>query len=246
LLQWAGYTLEELRVSSKKALSESQKTVIQKRISGALARVASLHGPETLHECRALFRKSVPLHLRAYVAAALLMDGLLPDAKPRAATSGSGARAAHAEPKGGAKRGERQREPKREAQREPKGGQEASAQSARREQRYKGDGLSIFISAGRRQRLYARVILDMLHGLPGIQEQSIGELRIMDNYSFVTIDPAVEDLVVAGLNGREFRGRPLSVNRAKKREEQALGVRDGSERPGADQPDGELPGGEQA
>jgi hypothetical protein len=212
-------------VSSKKALSESQKTVIQKRIAGALARVGSLHGPETLHECRALFRKSVPLHLRAYVAAALLVDGLLPDMKSRAASSGKGAPATRAEPQGSTKQGGRRLEPKLEAKREregePKVGREASAPATRREQRYKGEGVSIFISAGRRQRLYARVMLDMLHGLPGIQEQSIGELRIMDNYSFVTIDPAVEELVVAGLNGREFRGRPLSVNRAKKREEQA-------------------------
>jgi len=59
----------------------------------------------------------------------------------------------------------------------------------------------------------------MLNGLPGVAEESIGELRVMDNYSFVTIDPSVEELVIAGLNGKEFRGRPLSVNRAKKRDE---------------------------
>ena len=198
-------------MASKKALSESQKAVILKRIDGALARVAALHGPETLHECRALFRKSVPLHLRAYVAASLLMDDLSPTATRQGAKQAGGDRAARAGGKGLAKQADRQKEPKREIPASP----------ARREHRYTGEGVSVFISAGRRQRLYARVILDMLYELPGILEQSIGELRIMDNYSFITVDPAVEALIVSGLNGREFRGRPLSVNRAKKRDEQA-------------------------
>lgn len=180
-------------------------------MDSALARVVALHGPETLQECRALFRKRVPLHLRAYTAAALLMEGLA--APTAAAGAGRGKGARRGDGKLPAGKGERQREPKRAEPTAP------SSPPARREHRYMGEGPSIFISAGRRQRLYARVILDMLYALPGIAEQSIGELRIMDNYSFVTIDPAVEDLVIAGLNGKEFRGRPLSVNRAKKRDE---------------------------
>lgn len=236
-------------MAPKSALTEGQKKAIIERIDSAVARIGALHGPEALHECRALFRRRVPLHLRAYVAAALLMDGLGP------AGTGKGSR--RPEGNGPAKRGEKPREPKRESQRdtqrdtqrgqrpeaqggrkaEPKAGREPGAKPAdqaapaRREQRFMGEGVSVFISAGRRQRLYARVILDMLYELPGVREQSIGELRILDNYSFITIDPAVEELVVTSLNGKEFRGRPLSVNRAKKRDDAPA-----DEQPSGDEP----------
>ncbi len=220
---------------SKKALSESQKKAIVTRIDAALARVVALHGPETLHECRALFRKRVPLHLRSYVAAALLFDGAAGPMTSTAAGLGKGARRPGGQDPVGIE--DRQRGPKKdqkqasrqEPKRGPAGGQGRSAKRdeqaepasppVRRENRFQGEGVSIFISAGRRQRLYARVMLDMLNGLPGVAEESIGELRVMDNYSFVTIDPTVEERVIAGLNGKEFRGRPLSVNRAKKRDE---------------------------
>ncbi len=200
-----------------------------------MARVVALHGPETLHECRALFRKRVPLHLRSYVAAALLFDGSAGPMKAPGAGSGRGTRRPGGQEPVGMEesrrglKGEQKQASRQEPKRGPASGQERGAKRAeqaeqpsapaRREHRFQGEGVSVFISAGRRQRLYARVMLDMLNGLPGVAEESIGELRVMDNYSFVTIDPSVEELVIAGLNGKEFRGRPLSVNRAKKRDE---------------------------
>jgi len=88
-----------------------------------------------------------------------------------------------------------------------------------RENRYQGEGSALFVSAGRRQRFYARVALKMLADICEVPESSVGDIRTMDNYSFISIDPAVEEKVISSLNGTPFKGRPLTVNLARKRDE---------------------------
>ena len=178
------------------------------RLDEALEAVHAVEGPEALNECRALFRKRVPLHLRAYVAAALLMGAKGREQAPKRGRGGKDERAA----KGPRARAEQASPVKAE---EP-----AERQIKKRERRYEGEGITLFVGAGRRQRFYARVALDMLFAIPGVQDLSVGDVRTMDNYSFITVDPAVEELVVSALNGADFRGKPLTVNRAKKRSEQ--------------------------
>jgi len=147
-------TVEEYRVPSKKALSESQKKAIVTRIDGALARVVALHGPETLHECRALFRKRVPLHLRSYVAAALLFDGSAGPMKAQAAGSGRGARRPGGQEPVGMEesrrglKGEQKQASRQEPKRGPTSGQERGAKRARPPR--------ASLPGRRRQRFYKR------------------------------------------------------------------------------------------
>lgn len=198
----------------------------------------------------------MPLHLRAYVAAALLLEG----------SEGSGTRRGRGE-RGLRERGQREgaareaaaqgesrdrsrvekaRGSERPARTVGEAGKAGAARPApeaeareppkRRERRYEGEGVTLFVSAGRRQRFYARVALDLLFETPGLSEEAVGDVRTMDNYSFITVDPAVEELVIAALDGRDFRGRALSANRARKKGERRDGERrDGEEEPGADE-----------
>jgi hypothetical protein len=81
--------------------------------------------------------------------------------------------------------------------------------------------VTLFVSAGRRQRFYARVAIKQLLETPGVSSEQIGDIRTMDNYSFIVVDPAVEDTVLATLNGFDFKGRVLAANRARKKGEPA-------------------------
>lgn len=90
-----------------------------------------------------------------------------------------------------------------------------------REIRYRGEGVTLFVSAGRRQRFYSRVAVRVLSEAPGIQPEHIGDVRTMDNYCFIVVDPEVEEAAIAALNGLDFKGRILAANRARKKGEPA-------------------------
>lgn len=246
-------------MASTSALTEAQKAMIAERLRSALERVHDSSGLEALQECRSLFRRGAPLHLRAYVAAALLLEGS--EGGGRRGSDGRGPRERGSNGRGSDERGKREPAPGGRAQArdgKPRGSERPARSAAeagearavrpapevegreppkRRERRYEGEGVTLFVSAGRRQRFYARVALDLLFETPGVSEESVGDVRTMDNYSFITVDPAVEELVIAALDGRDFRGRALGVNRARKKGERQDGERrDGEEEPGDSDP----------
>lgn len=207
-------------MASTSALNEAQKAIIAERLRSALERVHDSSGLDALQECRSLFRRGVPLHLRAYVAAALLLEGGGRGGGRRSRDE-RGPRERGTSERGSPERAEKKRGAEKPARREPEA--EAREPPRRRERRYEGEGVTLFVSAGRRQRFYARVALDLLFETPGLSEEAVGDVRTMDNYSFITVDPAVEDLVIAALDGRDFRGRALGVNRARKKGERQDG-----------------------
>ncbi|HAP42944.1 MAG: hypothetical protein A2087_08985 [Spirochaetes bacterium GWD1_61_31] len=125
-------------------------------------------------------------------------------------------------PQGNQSKEERGNRERNGNERNERNGRERSGEEAPlslRENRYQGEGLSVFVSAGRRQRFYARVALKILLEHCQLAEEQIGDIRTMDNYSFISVDPAVADSIIAKLNGHPFKGRPLTVNLARKRDE---------------------------
>ncbi len=248
---------------SHSILPEARRAAIEAAFDEALAEVRASGNVALLQECRAIFRKRVPLTLRAYVAAALVLKGSgasrPAEKRGRFAEPGKGADSARdsrgdrnardsrpgndrqkdarprneAQPSSAQKKTEKPRKEAvvREA-REPR----AAAESAEvreprevRENRYRGEGVTLFVSAGRRQRFYARVAIKVLLDIPGITDEVVGDIRTMDNYSFIVVDPSVEDAVIAGLSGYDFKGRILAANRARKRGESAPGQEEGQE-----------------
>jgi len=224
-------------VPSHSILPEVRRAAIAAAFDEALAEVRAAGDVALLQECRAIFRRRVPLNLRAYVAAALVLKN-----------TGSGRPA----PRKGDRQNERQSESARDRgrnaprdvpvrepgtakraeqtarQQEPARKSEPARQSEVREDRedrevrenrYRGEGVTLFVSAGRRQRFYARIAIKVLLDIPGINDSAIGDIRTMDNYSFIVVDPAVEEAVIAALNGYDFKGRTLAVNRARKKGE---------------------------
>jgi len=80
----------------------------------------------------------------------------------------------------------------------------------------------LFISIGRKRRLFPREILGLIIAKTGISREDIGIIRIFDNYSFVQVRDTVADLVIETLNGFVFRGRTLAINYAKAKKDDEI------------------------
>lgn len=79
--------------------------------------------------------------------------------------------------------------------------------------------VSIFFGAGRSRRTNPREIVKILLEHAGIDRSAIGEIKILDNYSFIDVEKEVAPTVIQKLENFNLRGRPVKVNFAKKKEE---------------------------
>jgi hypothetical protein len=200
-------------------------------LDGILVELRDPTDPEALDEVRAAFRRRVPFRLRSYAAAAMILRAA---GYARPSSRGSGAEAAAKQGGKGEQRQAKDKQPRGQAPASPKQGAKPAADRGRRQgeapkessqradsptrPRLQGEGSTIFLSMGKRQRLYPRIVIDLIVERSGLQLEEIGEVRSFDNYTFADVAPAKAQAVVSALDGYEFRGRKLSVNPAKKRE----------------------------
>ena len=75
---------------------------------------------------------------------------------------------------------------------------------------------SIFINIGKNRRVYPSDLIQLISKTVDVERESIGNIKILDNYSFVNVAGKYADNVVSSLNNIEYRGRKLVVNFAKK------------------------------
>jgi len=203
------------------------------------AEITSHPDPETLNEIRAAFRREIPLHLRSYAAALLILEasGTTRSGRRNEGRQTEGRQAGQAEGrrdkgkgrqadernKEGRKNEGRQAEGRKPESRGEGGGQKAQQPrgpempSEETRPRFRGEGTTVFFGMGKRQRLYPRVLLRILTEEGGLSFEEIGDIRSFDNYSFADLDPLCADGLIAGLDGKPFRGRGLPVSKARKR-----------------------------
>jgi hypothetical protein len=81
------------------------------------------------------------------------------------------------------------------------------------------ESVRLFFGAGRTRRIFPREILGLIISKSRANREDIGYIRILDNYSFVQVRSSVAQDIIDALNGRLFRGRPLTVNFARNRQE---------------------------
>lgn len=75
---------------------------------------------------------------------------------------------------------------------------------------------SLFINIGKNRRVYPSDLIQLISKSANIEKSNIGNIKILDNYSFVNISETIADQVVTSLDNTEYRGRTLTVNFAKK------------------------------
>ena len=88
--------------------------------------------------------------------------------------------------------------------------------SPRKRNTKKAGEKSLFINIGKNRRVYPSDLIQLISKTASIEKESIGNIKILDNYSFVNIAGAHADKVVSVLDSTEYRGRKLTVNYAKK------------------------------
>ena len=61
--------------------------------------------------------------------------------------------------------------------------------------------------------------MGLIASVSGLERERIGDIKVLDNYSFVQLYIEDADKVIASLNQYNFRGRPLTVSYSRKKEE---------------------------
>jgi hypothetical protein len=67
--------------------------------------------------------------------------------------------------------------------------------------------------------VYARELTELFTEKLQLVPGDIGSVRVFDKYSFVDIIPSRAEEAISKLSGLEVKGRPITVNYAKKKEE---------------------------
>lgn len=77
---------------------------------------------------------------------------------------------------------------------------------------------SIFVGVGKNRHVYPKDLIELFTEVEGIEKGEIGQIKILDNYSFVEISGEKAKDAIGRLNGKDYRGRKLNVNYARKKE----------------------------
>ena len=174
-------------------LNEEQITAFLKE---TLEAVKTEEDPDVLNAYRKIFRKNVPFTLRSYVAAYFI--------KEFEASSFS-----RSKPYG--------RRPNPRFSERPRG-YYSDRPPAERPILDPSESVSIFMSIGRSRRVFPRDIITLLIQNADISRERIGDIRILENYSFVQVMSADADSIIEKLNNFSYRGRNLSVSYSRKPE----------------------------
>ena len=171
--------------------------------------------PVELKAYRALFKKHVPFNLRGYVTAHMVKELAGASARPDRTAD--------------ARRGELRRRPRREAApaAEPADAAGAAAEPRRersaelrrrprRETEPAPEGLSrLFVSIGRNRRVLPDDLAELISDSVTVERSELGEIRVLDSYSFVEVPEAVAEDTIAALSGTSFKGRRITVDFAR-------------------------------
>jgi hypothetical protein len=73
----------------------------------------------------------------------------------------------------------------------------------------------LFINIGKNRRLFPREAISLIISKTTAVKEDIGVIKILDNFSFLQVRDTKADEIINALNGIKFRGRKLTVNYAK-------------------------------
>jgi RNA recognition motif-containing protein len=76
---------------------------------------------------------------------------------------------------------------------------------------------TIFVSIGKNRKVFPRDLARLFNKALDIDPKEIGNIKVLDNYSFIDIPQEVAPKAIEKLDGIEFRGRNITVNFARKK-----------------------------
>lgn len=187
---------ESTGVTMQKDELPSDDEMLHRLIDGIMEKLSTVD-PAELAAIRALYRRKVPWYRRSWFTACLLASQAAPAASK--APSRGAPRGARPE---GAPRGVRQDSSPRG------GGRQKTAGFTR-----------LFVNAGRNRRLWPKDFIALFTETLGVGKEDLGDIKVFDKYSFVEIVDGKAAAAIEKLNGTDFKGKPLAIDYAKKREE---------------------------
>lgn len=180
--------------NSKQELNEEELTAFLKE---AVQTVKTEEDPDVLNAYRKIFRKNVPFTLRSYIAAYLIKE-----MESAAFLKGKSYN-------------------RRSNTRYPDRFRTSGERPAPVEHPVldASESSSIFISIGRSRRVFPRDIITLFIQNAGVSRERIGDIRILENYSFVQVMTEDAESIIEKLNNMPYRGRTLSVSYSRKPED---------------------------
>ncbi len=186
---------EAYKVKPKPAELPTDEQALAGALRDILAKVRSEAGSQDLERYLRLVRRNAPLSMRAYVAAYLLRS-----------MYGAHFAGAPAPERGKAAERPRERPAGRPEQRPP---QEKPAGFTR-----------LFISAGKSRGIFPKDLVAHFTRVLKVERSRLGDIRVLDNYSFLEIDSTLAQKAIHALSGSQLKGRQITVNYARKREDE--------------------------
>ena len=78
---------------------------------------------------------------------------------------------------------------------------------------------TLFVSIGKNRKVFPKDLKKLFASQLGISGAQLGEIKVLDNYSFIEITEPFAQKAIDKLNATEFRGRRITVNFARKKRE---------------------------
>jgi ATP-dependent RNA helicase DeaD len=92
------------------------------------------------------------------------------------------------------------------------------------EQKPKRKLKTLFVSVGKNRKVFPKDLARFFSSNLGIKRGEIGNIKVLDSYSFIDIPEEYAQRAINQLNNREFRGRKITVNHARKKDEKNVSV----------------------
>ncbi len=178
------------------------KDKIKEFLDNAVRQIQTEEDPKELNQYRKIFRENVSFSLRSYFAAYMV----------KAALEGGSQGRRNSTPK------ERYSYPERNTDKRGRQGEAAAHHGAHTPIPVlsEDEASSVFIGIGRKRKVFPKDIIYLIIQHSGIERAHIGEIKILDNYSFAQILTSDAQKVIDSLSGIEYRGKKLTVSFARK------------------------------
>jgi ATP-dependent RNA helicase DeaD len=186
---------ESYQVKPRPAELPTDDQALAGAIRDIVAKIRSEANSQELRRYRRLLRNNAPLAVRSYVAAYLL----------RTVYGGHFGRVPARGPA---------------SQRPPAKEQPAQRPTEKPQQKPAAGFTRLFISAGKSRGIFARDLAAHFTSALKVDRSRLGGIRVLDNYSFLEIDSALAERAISELSGTQLKGRQITVNYARKREDE--------------------------
>jgi ATP-dependent RNA helicase DeaD len=226
---------EKLNVKPDNIPLPADDQVLAGAIGEILRRIRADEDPAELARFRRLLRRHAPLGRRTEVAAYLLKQvygplaaggrGAPPAAPGRPGAPGrqparGAAPAAKGAPPAQAPAGGRAARAGRDDRRRRGGGRTRETPPVKERAPAEAGFTRLFISVGKSRGVYAKDLAVLFGDTLGVDRDRIGDIRVLDNYSFLEIDSTLAEKAIASISGTELKGKQISVNYARKKEDE--------------------------